>query len=129
MANILPTRPVKNELTSIGAQVRFYRMLGNAGGGAGDKSIWREVHYMQRMTFVLYPAGDDQSAGITTQVANIEAAMELDVSDPQGQTSGVVIATLNSGARIVTIDHKVRYVRAVVTAGAGAQVGLQAFGV
>jgi hypothetical protein len=131
VADFVPTRPVKDELTSTGAQFRFYRMLGDAGANAVGFSEWREVQRMQKMTFQMYAAGADQTADISAAVFEIQGAMEKDADNPDTETDYAVLGTINNANRVVTIDDNVRHVRIEMTTApaSNVQVGMQTFGV
>lgn len=131
MADFVPTKPIKDELTSTGAQLRLYRMAGDAGAGANGVSEWREVSRMQDMTFALYPAGVDQQGDITAAVVEIHGAMEKDADNPETETDFIILGTLDNTTRIITVAENVRHVRIeMTTPGAvAAQVGMQAFGI
>ena len=131
MADFVPTRPVKDELSSTGAQIRIYRMAGDAGAGANGISEWRDVQKVQDMTFMLYPAGPDQQGDISAAVVEIQASLENDVDNPETETDYVVIATLDNTTRIASFAGNLQNVRIeMTTPGAvAAQVGMQTFGI
>jgi len=106
--------------------------MGDAGGGtSGHFGEWVNVERFQQISLYLYPAGDDQTGDISAAVASVEAAMELDVDNPETETDFQVIATLNAAGPQANITDLWRFIRVTLTTqgAVAAQVGMQGFGV
>ena len=130
MANKAAKRIRETDMGPGSRRVFSFRMFGDAGiDNAGDIGGWINVEAAQWKGFQIQPLAAGNVIGGTTTVA-IEGAYELDdESDPFSAVGNAhTIGTLDTTTRYVAIETPVRFVRARVTAFAGAvaTVGMHA---
>lgn len=119
------SRGVTTNINPNGSIYHGKRMLGDEGAAATGAGAWFRIN-PRFMTFMLYNADAKGSvnAGVTVK---IEAAMEL--AAPVADTQVHELASLTASAPVFNYGFPFRYVRARVSAHAGAkavQVGLHA---